>query len=75
MENIAYFTSVEADNDQPKLIYLLAHASQEAATKSWAEFRSDPQWLKAKGDSEADGKIVEKVESVYLAPLSFSKLK
>jgi len=75
MENIAYFTSVEADNDQPKLIYLLAHKSQEAATKSWAEFRSDPKWLTARDASEKDGKIVEKVESIYMTPLSFSKLR
>lgn len=75
MENIVYFNSVEKDGGQSRLIYLLAHKSQEAATKSWADFRADPVWIAARDASEKDGKIVEKVESVYLTPLSFSKIK
>jgi len=74
MENIFYFTSIEKEG-QSKLVYLLAHKSEEAATKSWAAFRSDPEWLAARDASEKDGKIVEKVESVFLKPLSFSKMK
>ena len=75
MENIAYFNSIEKDGAQPKLVYLLAHKSEEEATKSWAAFRADPVWIEARDASEKDGKIVEKVESVYLTPLSFSKIK
>jgi hypothetical protein len=74
MENIVYFNSVEKEG-QSKLVYLLAHQSEEAAIKSWDGFRKDPEWIAARDASEKDGKIVEKVESVYLKPLSFSKLK
>jgi hypothetical protein len=56
-------------------VYLLAHKDQDAATKSWAAFRADPVWIEARDASEKDGKIVEKVESVYLTPLGFSKIK
>jgi len=75
MQNVFYFTSIEKDNAQPKLVYLLAHKSEEEATKSWAAFRSDPVWIAARDASEKDGKIVEKVESVYMKPLGFSKIK
>jgi hypothetical protein len=75
MENIAYFTSEEKDGAQSKLVYIVAHKSQEAATKSWADFRADPVWIAARDASEKDGKIVEKVESVFMKPLSFSKIK
>jgi hypothetical protein len=75
MENIFYFTSIEKDNAQPKLVYLLAHKSEDEAVKSWAAFRSDPVWIAARDASEKDGKIVEKVESVYMKPLAFSKIK
>jgi hypothetical protein len=75
MENIVYFNSIEKDGEQPKLVYLLAHKNQDEATKSWAAFRTDPVWVAARDASEKDGKIVEKVESVYLTPLSFSKIK
>jgi len=74
MENIAYFTTIEKEG-QSKLVYLLAHKSEEAASKSWDAFRNDPVWIAARDASEKDGKIVEKVESVYLKPLSFSKIK
>lgn len=75
MENIVYFNSIEKDGAQSRLVYLLAHKNQEEATKSWAAFRADPVWVAARDASEKDGKIVEKVESVYLTPLSFSKIK
>lgn len=75
MENIAYFTSIEKDGAQPKLIYLLAHKSPEEAAKSWEAFRSDPAWIKARDASEKDGKILEKVESVYMKPTGFSKMR
>lgn len=75
MENLMYFNTVEKDGAQPKLVYLLAHKNQDEATKSWAAFRADPVWITARDASEKDGKIVEKVESVYMTPLSFSKIK
>jgi hypothetical protein len=74
MQNIAYFTSIENEG-QSKLVYLLAHKSEEEAAKSWTAFRADPVWITARDNSEKDGKIVEKVESVFLKPLSFSKIK
>src|SRR5688572_10164382 len=75
MENIVYFNSIEKDGAQPKLVYLLAHKNEDAAAKSWAAFRADPVWIAARDASEKDGKIVEKVESVYMTPLAFSKIK
>jgi hypothetical protein len=75
MQNIAYFVSEEPDGAQSKLVYLLAHKSEEAAAASWTAFRADPDWIKAKGDSEKDGKIVDKVESIMMRPTSFSKIK
>ncbi|MBA4057690.1 MAG: NIPSNAP family protein, partial [Marivirga sp.] len=75
MENIAYFTSIEKDNGQAKLVYLLAHKSEDEAAKSWTAFRADPVWVAARDASEKDGKIVEKVESVFMKPLNFSKIK
>ncbi len=75
MENIGYWNTIEADSSQSKLVYILAHKSLEAATKSWEAFRSDPVWIKAKTESEKNGAIVEKVESLYMKALSFSKIK
>ena len=75
MTNIVYWHTVPQDGTQPKLVYLLAHKSEEAAKASFDAFRKDPVWVKARDASEANGKIVEKVESVFLTPLQFSPLK
>jgi hypothetical protein len=74
MENVGYWTPAGKEGET-RLIYILAHNGPEAAKKSWQGFRDDPVWQKARDASEADGKIVEKVESVFLKPTDFSKLK
>lgn len=76
MKNIIYFTTIESDPSvQPKLLYFLSHKNEAAAKLSWENFRKDPQWIKASTESELNGKLVEKVEAVYLQGMDFSKLK
>jgi hypothetical protein len=75
MTNIGYWTPVDAPRSKDTLIYVLAHESADAAKKSWDGFRNDPQWQKARGDSEAAGPIVKKVESVFLNPTDYSALQ
>lgn len=69
MTNVMYWTPVDKENT---LIYILKHESPEAAKKSWAGFRGDEEWAKAKAASEADGPIVQKVESVYMKTTDYS---
>ena len=75
MQNIGYWVPKDAPRSENTLIYLLAHRSRDAAKKSWDAFRADPEWQKAAKASEANGKIVDKVESVFLDPTDFSKIK
>jgi len=75
MKNVIYWTSVEEGGEQSKLVYLLAHDSVDAAKHSFDTFVKDPAWIKVRDDSEKDGKIVSKIESVFLHPLSFSNIR
>ena len=76
MTNIAYWKTKEKNPaDQSKLVYILAHASQDAAKKSFDAFRADKKWIAVRDQSEANGKIVDHLESVFMKPLSFSKYK
>jgi hypothetical protein len=75
MTNIAYWVPQDTPASQNTLIYVIAHASREAAKKNWDEFRNDPEWQKVQKDSEANGKIVSKVESVFMDPADFSPVK
>jgi hypothetical protein len=76
MTNIGYWIPADPPNSENTLVYILAHSSREAAKKSWADFRSDPEWQKAAKESEKDGKLLAKSpESVFLVPADFSKIK
>ena len=75
IKNIAYFTTIEKDPAaQSQLVYLISHASQDAAKENWTGFINDPKWKKVAADSEKDGKIVEKIESVFMTPTAFSTI-
>ena len=65
----------DAPNHENLFIYLLAHENRDAAKKNWAGFGADPDWKTIRDTSEADGKIVEKVESTFMDPVDFSPLK
>jgi hypothetical protein len=76
MKNIIYFTTIESDPSvQPKLLYFLSHKNEAAAKLSWENFRKDPEWITASTASEVNGKLVEKVEAVYMQGTDFSKLR
>ena len=75
MKNVGYWTPIDAPRSENTLIYVLAHESREAAKKSWDGFRNDPQWKRVRDASEANGKTVSRVESIYLDPTDYSPLK
>jgi len=75
MQNIAYWTPMDAPQSQNTLIYVIAHKDREAAKKSWDAFRNDPDWKKAQSESEVAGRLTAKVESVYMDPTDYSPTK
>jgi hypothetical protein len=75
MENVGYWLPVDAPASSNTLIYILAHDSRDAATKSWAAFREDPEWKAVAERTQANGPIVSKVDSVFLETTDFSPLK
>jgi hypothetical protein len=75
MTNVGYFTPQDAPLAENTLIYLLAHESRAAAEASWAAFRADPDWQRVVEETQRDGRLAEKVESVYLDPTHYSQMK
>lgn len=75
MTNVGYWVPQDAPASQNTLIYILAHENREAAKKSWDAFREDPEWKKVAAESQVNGRIVSKVESVFIDPTDFSPLK
>ena len=73
MKSIGYW--VPQDNKDNVLIYVLEHPSKEEGLKNWASFMADPEWQKASKASEANGKLVDHVDRVWMNPEDFSPLK
>ncbi|MEZ5416772.1 MAG: NIPSNAP family protein [Vicinamibacterales bacterium] len=75
MTNVVYLAPMDAPASGNQLVYLLAHRSREAARASWEAFQNDPEWKKVSAESQVNGRIVSKVESVFLTPTDYSPLK
>ncbi len=75
MTLIGFWSPTDPTEAEKKMVYILAFPSREAADKSWKAFRDDPEWKAARDASEKDGKLVEKVDSVFLNPTDYSPIK
>jgi len=73
--NIGYWVPSDDPLKSNTLIYIVAHKNRDEAKKNWDAFRADPEWTRVRDASEAKGKIVDKVVSVYMDPTDFSTLK
>jgi hypothetical protein len=75
LTSIGYWIPQDSPQNENTLIYILAHPSRDEAKKNWAAFVADPEWQQVAKASEADGKIVEKIESTYMTPADFSQIQ
>jgi hypothetical protein len=73
MKGIVYWTTTDAkEGEQNRVIYVLEHKSREAAGASWKAFVDDPAWHAVRDKNEAKGKVVTKVDSVFLTMTDYS---
>ena len=70
MTNVGYWVPV--DNKENKLIYILSYPSREARETSWKAFMADPDWQKAWKESEKNGTLVVRFESLFLKATDYS---
>ena len=70
MTNVGYWTPV--DNSENKLIYILSFPNPKAREQSWKAFMADPDWNKARKESEVNGRLVTRVESLLLTATDYS---
>ena len=78
LENIIYLNLVEGEKGaKNQLVYFIAHKDEDAKKTNFKKFSSDPDWKKARADSERDGKILVQngVSSTLLVPTDYSPLK
>lgn len=74
MKSVGYWLPTEGAS-AGKFVYILEHASVEEAKKNWADFNTDPEWVKVKAESEANGRLVTNVDRTFMTPTDYSPIK
>ena len=74
IKQAGFFTTLVGESNQ-ELTYLLAWESLAERDKKWAAFQSDPEWIAARAQTEADGQIVGNIANQLLVPTAFSSVK
>ncbi len=74
MQVVGFWTPDDIEKDGA-LIYMLAFPDREALAAAWSAFRADEEWRTGKAASEANGAIVDRLESRLLTPTDYSPLQ
>ncbi|MHB8972051.1 MAG: NIPSNAP family protein [Pirellulaceae bacterium] len=75
IELVGFWTPTEGDEAKDTLVYIVAFPSVEAQKQAWKAFGDDPDWKKAKADSEKNGVLVKTVTSQNLTATDYSPAK
>ena len=70
MKNIGYWTPL--DNPDEKIYYFLSYPSRSKRDEAWKSFSADTMWQRVQKESEMNGKLVAKVESIFMKTTDFS---
>src|SRR5215213_2448475 len=72
--NVGYWTnSIGGRSDE--LLYILGYEDLAQRDRAWAAFQADPDWQKARAESEKDGPLVHHIENRILNPTKFSPVR
>jgi hypothetical protein len=74
IKQAGFFTTLVGQSNQ-ELTYFLAWDSLADRDRKWNAFQTDPDWISARAQTEADGQIVENITSQLLTPTAFSAVK
>lgn len=72
---VGFWTPSEGPGKDKMLVYVCEYANKEARTAAWKAFRGDPDWVKAKSESEVNGTLTEKVEETFMSSTDYSPVK
>jgi hypothetical protein len=76
MTLIGQWVPMDADKGSADtLVYMLAFKDRAAATAAWREFARDPEWMKVYADSQKDGALTTKIDSVFMSATDYSPLR
>ncbi|GAC1354188.1 MAG: NIPSNAP family protein [Herpetosiphon sp.] len=71
---VGYWTTYIGPNANT-LTYILAYEDMADRQRRWDAFQSDPEWQAARAESERDGPLAERIQTIMLQPTAFSPLQ
>jgi hypothetical protein len=71
---VGFWTVLVGDGNHD-LHYMLAWESLAEREQKWNTFQADPEWHKARDESEKDGPFIANIKSAFLRPTAFSAMK
>ncbi|EQB32387.1 NIPSNAP family protein [Sphingobium ummariense] len=73
MTNVAYWNEAPSEQaPEGRVIYVLAYPSRAARDAAWDAFRADPEWQAVVKASEANGRLAEKIDSIFMSMTDYS---
>ncbi len=74
IKGIGYWTASVGDYTD-RLTYIVEWEDANTRDRAWEAFRNDPDWARAREESEGDGPIVKRIFTKMLTPTDYSPLQ
>lgn len=75
MMNLAFWVPTDPELKDNTLTYILVHPSREAARANWKAFAEDPEWQRVYKASREQGPLVKHIDSTFMEPTHYSRLR
>lgn len=69
------FWTVMIGETSMDLYYMLEWKDLAERERLWTAFATDPEWLKAKAETEKNGQLITHLSNYILQPTAYSKMK
>ena len=74
IDTVGFWTTYVGPSNH-RLYYILAWDDMGQRQQRWDAFISDPEWIAAKAESEVDGVLVERVQSIMMKATDYSPMQ
>ena len=74
IEQIGFWTTLIGPSNHA-LTYMVKWESLAEREQKWNAFQADPEWHKARDESEKEGLIIANIKTSFLRPTAFSAIR
>ena len=74
IRQVGFWTTYVGDSSND-LYYILEWNDLAERQQKWDAFQNDPEWIRARAQTEANGPLYSHITNMILTPTSYSKLK